>query len=591
VTHGAEFILIGGALLLAAIATSVVASRLRLPALLLFLALGMAVGSDGTGWIKFSDYELAGQVGTAALALILFDGGLSARTDELRQVMRTSLRLAVGGTIITAFVTGVVAATLFGSSLTDGLLLGSILAATDTAAVFGALRASSLRQRVASALEGEAGLNDPVAVLLVIGFMNWIQHPDYGVADMLILFAKQTVIGAGCGIVVGRVTANALEWVRLATAGLYPVTALGAAGVAFGSAQTLGGSGLLAVYLTGLLLASGSIRGQQTIASFHQALAWLAQITLFTTLGLLVSPGQVGSVAGDGILLALVLTFMARPIAVAMTTMRDRFSVEERVLLSWAGLRGAVPVVLATYPVIEGISGSSRFFDIVFFTVLLSTALQGPTFEPLARRLGLTSVEPPRPRPLAEYGTIRGLGAELVEYAVTPEDNIVGRRVAELGLPEDASLNVIVRGSRVVPPHDSTQIWAGDTLHVLVREEAAGIIPTLLRRWRDPLWTPAAPEPDAEPEALETRPWSSADGDPSDPEMVSGALVVDKLRARGDEPGALVLLENGRLAVTGPSVAVGNAGLVRRYAGVRRTVAESRAEQGWWREVIASLSR
>src|SRR3954454_2414840 len=214
-TSVAEFILIGGALLLAAIGTSLVASRLRLPALLLFLAIGMVVGSDGTGWIQFSDYRLAGEVGTAALALILFDGGLSARTDELRKVVRTSLRLSIGGTIITALVTGVVAATLFGGSLIKGLLLGSILAATDTAAVFGALRASSLRRRLAATLEGEAGLNDPVAVLLVLGFMNWIQRPDYGLPDMLGLFAKEATIGAGCGLLVGRLAAEGLQRLRL----------------------------------------------------------------------------------------------------------------------------------------------------------------------------------------------------------------------------------------------------------------------------------------------------------------------------------------------------------------------------------------
>src|SRR3954451_16916520 len=224
-TGGAEYILVAGALLLAAIGTSLVATRLRLPALLLFLAIGMAVGSDGAGWIEFSDYRLAGQVGTAALALILFDGGLNARTAELREVVRPSLRLAIGGTIITAIVTGLVAATLFGGSLTKGLLLGAILAATDTAAVFGVLRTSSLRRRVAATLEGEAGLNDPVAVLLVIGFMNWIQQPGYGVADMVVLFAKEATIGTGCGMLVGSLIGDGLERVRLPTAGLYPVAA------------------------------------------------------------------------------------------------------------------------------------------------------------------------------------------------------------------------------------------------------------------------------------------------------------------------------------------------------------------------------
>jgi cell volume regulation protein A len=583
--------LVAGALLLAAIATSLVAARLRLPALLLVLAVGMAVGSDGAGWIQFSDYHLAGQVGSAALALILFDGGLSANTSQLREVIGTSLRLAIGGTIITAILTGMVASLLFGLSTLEGMLLGSILAATDTAAIFGVLRTSSLRRRVAAALEGEAGLNDPVAILLVLGFMNWIERPDYTVVDMLALFGKQAFIGAGCGLLVGRVAAIGLQRVQLPTAGLYPVAAFATGALSFGLADTLSGSGFLAVYLAGVQLASRPIQAEQTIASFHQGLAWLAQIGLFLTLGLLVNPGQLGTVSGSAILLAIALAVFARPVAVALSTVAARFSGPERLLLSWAGLRGAVPVVLATFPVVHGIPGSTKFFDIVFFTVVISTAVQGTTFEPLARRLGLTSAQPPTPRPLAEYGTVRSLGAELLEFPVGAEDNVVGRRVADLELPEGASLNVIVRGKSVVPPHESTQIWAGDVLHLLVREELAGEIPQMLRRWRNPVWAASAALAADDAEGLVTRPWTATDGAPSDPDVVEGALVVDILRTRSDQDGALVLLENGRHAVTGASLATGSAGLVRRYAAGRLAVASGRAEQGWWREVVAALSR
>jgi potassium/hydrogen antiporter len=585
----AEAILVGGALLLAAIGTSLVASRLRLPALLLFLAIGMAVGSDGTGWLKFSDYEVAGQVGTTALALILFDGGLSANTAQLRDVLGTSVRLATLGTIITALVTGVIAAALFSLSLLEGLLLGSILAATDTAAVFGALRTSSLRRRVGATLEGEAGLNDPVAILLVIGFMEWLQRPDYGVVDMLGLFAKAGIIGAGCGLLTGAGAARVLQRVALPTAGLYPVATLASAAVAFGAAESLGGSGFLAVYLTGVQLARQPIQGEQTIASFHQGLAWLAQIALFLTLGLLVSPGHLDLIAANGILLALALVLVARPLAVIVSTAGARYTGAERVLVAWAGLRGAVPVVLATYPVIQGIPGSARFFDVVFFAVVISTLLQGTTFEPLARELGLTTVKPPLARPLAEFGTTRGLGAELVEYPVAPGDSIVGRKVADLGLPEAAAINVIVRDGAALPPHLSTQIWAGDTLHLLVREEAAGEIPALVERWRNSAWsTTAAGAPN---EGLLTRPWTAADGDASDPDVIEGALVVDVLRTRGDRAGALVRLENGRVAVTGASLAAGSARLVRNYAARRLVVSDERAEQGWWHEVAAALAR
>ena len=587
----ADFVLIAGALLIAAIGASVAAARLRVPVLLVFLAVGMAIGSDGTGWIKFDDYEVAGQIGTLALALILFDGGISARTEELREVIAPALRLAIGGTIITAFATGLVAAALFGLSLVEGLLLGSILASTDTAAVFGILRASSLRRRLASVLEGEAGFNDPVAVLLVIGFVSWLQQPDYGLPEMFGLFAREATVGAACGLLVGRLARAGLQGVRLPTPGLYPVASLATAGVAFGAAESLQGSGFLAVYLAGLSLAHRPIQAEQSIASFHQGLAWLAQIALFLTLGLLVAPSQLGSAAGDGLVLALTLAFVARPLAVRLVTLRDRFTHPERTLLSWAGLRGAVPVVLATFPVTAGVPGSTRFFNDVFFVVVVSTTLQGMTLEPLARRLGLTTSAPPLPRPLAEYGTRRALGAELIEYPVTEADSLVGRRVSEIGLPAEASLSLIVRNNEALPAHESTRIQAGDTLHFLVREEAAARIPAFLRDWRDATWTPPGIGDANEPAGLITRPWTAADGDPSDPELVNGVLVADVLRLRGDQGGALVQLENGSHAITGASLALGSAGLLRRYAARRVASAESLPEQRWWREVGTALSR
>jgi cell volume regulation protein A len=585
----AEVIVVAGALLAAAIAASVAAARLRLPILLVFVAVGMAVGSDGTGWIHFSDYRIAGQVGSFALALILFDGGLSARTRELKDVLAPALRLAIAGTIITAAVTGVVATTLFRLPALHGLLLGSILASTDTAAVFGILRTSSLRRRLAAVLEGEAGFNDPVAVLLVLGFISWIKEPGYGVAEMLGLFGREALIGAACGLLAGRVASEALQRVRLPTPGLYPVASLATAAVAYGSAESLRGSGFLAVYLAGLVLAHRPIQSAQAIASFHQGLAWLAQITLFLTLGLLVSPGQLGSAAGDALVLALTLAFIGRPLAVRLVTVPDRFTHGERTVLSWAGLRGAVPVVLATFPVVAGISGSTRFFNEVFFVVLVSTALQGTTLEPLARRLGVTTTEPPLPRPLADYGTRRGLGAELIEYPVTSADAIVGRRVGELGLPQQASLSLIVRDNEALPAHDSSQIRAGDTLHFLIREEAAGQIPEFLQRWRGTAWAPPGPAAPDEPAGLVTRPWNRADGNPSDPELVNGALVVDVVRLRSDSDGALVRLENGSHAVTGASLALGSAALLRRYAARRLADAETGPDRRWWREVVAAL--
>ena len=589
------FLLVAGVLLLGALGSAVVAERLRLPALLLFLFVGMALGSDGAGLLAFDNYELARQIGTVALALILFDGGLSSGLSRIRPVLGSAVRLAVGGTVITALVAGLVGAALLGLSPLKGLLLGSILASTDTAAVFGLIRGSALRPRLAATLEGEAGLNDPVAVLLVIGFVDWIQRPGYGVVDMLALLGKELFVGAVCGVLVGALAAEAIRRVRLPAPGLYPVASFSVAALSFGSAASLGGSGFLAIYLAGLILADAEIRGRQTIAIFHDGLAWVAQVALFLTLGLLVFPSRLDRAFASGFIVWLVLTLLARPLAVIASTAFDRFSTGERVVLGAAGLRGGVAVVLATVPVTSGISGSLDFFNIVFFAVVLSTLVQGPVFEPLARLLNLSVNVPPLPRPLADLGTIRGLGAEVLEYVVLPGDGIVGRLAGELALPKEATMTVIVRGDEAVPPRASTRIKAGDTLYFLARAEIESQVRGLFDRWRDPVWQPAEEEMSvAEPEPampLFTQPWGADDGDPSDPDLVAGSLVVDRLQIRDDTGGALVALEDGRYAVTGMSVAVGRAEVLARYARRRAAGAGTNAEHRWWTNVAAALPR
>jgi cell volume regulation protein A len=494
-----HLILIGGALLAAALGASVLAARVRVPGLLIVLAVGMAVGVDGAGWLPFSDYETARRLGTIALAVILFEGGLSAGIAEIRPVLGAALRLGMIGTAITALIAGLAAAFLFGVPLIYGFLLGSILASTDTAAVFGLLRGSPLKRRLGRTLEGEAGLNDPVAVLLVVGCIAWIRQPDFGAADMLILLVRQLGVGAMSGFVFGWGGAAVLRRLKLEPSGLYPVASTAVAALAFGAADSFGGSGFLAVYMAGLALGAKTMPGGRAMRIFHGGAAWLAQLTLFLVLGLLVNPGELGSVAGGSIVLAAVVVAVARPAAVMLVTVADSFSVNERLLLAWAGLRGAVPVVLATFPVIGGVQHASRFFDIAFFTVLLSTLVQGTTFEPLARRLGLIEA--------------KGAGRD-------------------------------------------------------ERTRAGGPIP--------PLFTGL---------------WAGRRDDPSDPLHVADVEVRRRLCTRGDLAGALVELVDGRLAVTGPTVAVGSQRQVERYAARRLDEAGDQAEARWWKAVLAALER
>jgi cell volume regulation protein A len=593
VTDG-QLLLAAGALLAGGLAASLLATRVRIPGLVLVLGVGMAIGSDGTGWIEFSDYEVARTVGIVALSLILFEGGLAAGFDEIRPVLGPAIALAVLGTLLTAVLTGLTAAWLFNLSTLEGLLLGSILASTDGAAVFAVLRGSTLRRRLARTLEGEAGLNDPVAVLLVLGFSEWILRPeDYGAANMALEFVLELGIGLVVGLAAGAGAVYGLKRVTLASAGLYPVTSIAVVALAYGAGDVLHGSGFLAVYIAGLVLGSARIPARRTITTFHDGLAWVAQLGMFLTLGLLVFPKQLGEVALEGTALALIAAALARPAAVIVSTAFARFELREQLVLGWAGLRGAVPVVLATFPVIDKVPDSARYFNIVFFAVLLSTVLQGSTFQGLARRLGVTTTEAAIPAPLIEPAAIRALGAEVIEFQVEPGHAAAGARVRELGLPRDALLNLVVRERQAIPPRGSMRVQAGDRLHVLVRQEAALEFGALLERWR------SGPIDRQERRAVRARgtaivfstgPWDPADGDPGRPQRVRGVEVAYQSRTRRDRPGAVVALVDGRWAFTGPVVAVGSPSQVQEAARRRLRTADDEADGAWWREVIGSLA-
>jgi potassium/hydrogen antiporter len=588
-----QLILVAGGLLAAGLLASLVAGRLRVPGLVLFLAMGMVIGSDVTGWIDFENYHQAQNIGIVALALILFEGGLTAGLPVIRPVLGPAISLATLGTLLTALVTGVAAHLLFDFSLLEGLLLGSVVCATDGAAIFSVLRGSSLKRRVARTLEGEAGINDPVAVLLVIGFDNWITKDDYGIGDMLVLFLQQLGIGLAVGVAVGWLAVQAFQRARLATSGLYPVASLATVALSFGGADALHGSGFLATYLAGLALGSASIPAKPTITAFHVGAAWVAQIAMFLTLGVLVFPSRLDEVWIEGTVLALVLVFVSRPLATFVATAPWSYSFADRVILGWAGLRGAVPVVLATFPVIAHVSVANTLFNIVFFAVLLSTLLQGWTFEPLAERLGVTSTEPAVPRPIVEIGTIRRLGADVIEHEVNDGDAAVGARVRELGLPRDAIVSLLVRDEQALLPRGSTRIEAGDRLHVLVRREVSDELPDLLDRWRDgPVGRPVRPPRrfTGTVPVYTARPWDDADGDPSHPDQILGRQVVEHLRTRRDVPGAMVVLDDGRYAVTGPLLMVGPPSQLQFQARRRLQLTDDDAARAWWQEVIGACA-
>lgn len=396
----AKLILVAGGLLVAGVAASVVAARVRVPALVLFLALGMAVGSDGLGWIDFANYSRMRLLGTLALVLILFEGGLATEFRALRPVLGSSVSLAAIGTLLTAVLAGLAASWLFDFSTAEGLLLGAILSPTDGAAVFSLLRGVRLPRRLALTLEGEAGLNDPIAVMLVLVMIEVIRSRGYGILDALWFLLHELAVGVGIGVVVGLLAVSALRRMGSAPPGIALVASFAAAAVTYGAAGALGGSGFLAVYLAALVLGSAALPSQDGLMPFHEGLGAVAEIGMFFALGLLVFPSQLGSVLGSATLLALIVAFIARPLAAFTATVRSGFTNRERLLLAWAGLRGGVPVVLATLPVIERVPRSLEFFNLVFFAVLVSALIQGATVEPLAKRLGILKLAD-RPAPSA----------------------------------------------------------------------------------------------------------------------------------------------------------------------------------------------
>jgi len=591
--HDAELILVAGSLLAAGILGALLADRVRIPGLLLFLGLGMLAGSEGIGGIEFNDTELARTLGTIALVLILFEGGLTAGWSEIRPVLGTAASLATVGTAITAVAAGLAAHWIFELSVLEGMLIGAAVAATDSAAIFAVLRRSTLDKRLARSLEGESGMNDPVALLLVIGFIDWIQQPGYGFADMAGQLLLKLAIGAAIGLAIGRLSVAALNRVRLPTDGIYPVATIAIAALSFGLAEIAHGSGFLAVYLTALALGGSSIPARRTVTAFHEGVGWVAQIGLFVMLGLLVFPSNLDDVALEGLALSAVLILVARPLAAFAATLFSRLGLRERAMLGWAGLRGATPIWLATFPVVAGVGAGQELFSIVFFVVVTSTLVQGASFEPFANRLGLTTDEPALPRRLLESGRIRRMGGDVVAYRLPHGAAAAGHLVRELGLPREALVNVIVREGRAIPPRGSTELREGDELHVLVRGELRDEVEELTRQWHEgPVGVPAAPlmPPTGAPQVFTVRPADEIE-DASSPREIDGIAVIGVLRSRRDRASALVALADGRYALTAENVvAIGGRHNLAEWCERRAARAgDDPAERAWWQETIGAL--
>lgn len=389
--HFDEWLLVAAVLLLLSILAWKISGRLGIPALLLFLGIGMLAGSDGLGGIYFDNASLAQSVGVIALAFILFAGGLDTEWKVVRPALGGAIALSTAGVLLTALVVAGFAVLLFNVSFLEGLLLGAIISATDAAAVFSVLGARNLNlsKKLMPLLELESGSNDPMAVFLTIGITNLLADPHESVFSVLLLFVQQMGIGAALGLLLGLGAIYIIGRLHLEEAALYPVLTVALVLLTYGLTATLGGSGFLAVYLVGILLGNSTVQRVNRLSGFHDSLAWLTQIAMFLILGLLVFPSELPAVFVSGLLITGVVIFIARPVSVLITLLPVKMSIQEKLFVSWVGLRGAVPIVLATFPLLAGVSNASLLFNLVFFVVFVSVLLQGTTVPFVAKWLGV----------------------------------------------------------------------------------------------------------------------------------------------------------------------------------------------------------
>jgi cell volume regulation protein A len=489
-----QILISASALLLFSLFASKLSARLGIPSLLIFLVVGMLAGSDGPGGIHFADYWSAQFLGIIALALILFAGGLVTRWEAVRPVLLPGLALSTAGVLLTAVLVGWFASAVFGFTLIEGLLLGAIVSSTDAAAVFSIMRSRnvSLREPLQPLLELESGSNDPMAVFLTVGLIQVLTEPGGSMIELVPLFVQQMLLGGAIGYGMGRAMVLTINHARLEYSGLYPALTLSLVTLVYGVTSTLGGNGFLAVYIAGIVLGGSNFIHKNSLVRFHDGLAWLMQIAMFLTLGLLAFPSKLVPIAGIALLVALFQVLIARPLAVFATLMPFRFTWREKTMVAWVGLRGAVPIVLATFPLLAGVHNAEMIFNVVFFAVLISVGLQGTSIPSMAKLLRVQSPLPPRPDSPLAFEQIEGVDADLTEFIIPPKAAVVGKPIVQVGMPHGTLITLICRDDAFLIPSGATILRGGDVVLVLANTVQARAVAALLSRPREPHSAPPA---------------------------------------------------------------------------------------------------
>jgi potassium/hydrogen antiporter len=472
-----QFFVVASILLVFSILASKISARLGVPALLFFLGLGMLAGADGPGRIYFDDFRISQAVGSVALVFILFSGGLDTDWQYVRPVLGPGIALSTVGVLLAAVFAGAFAHFVLGLSLLQGILLGAIVSATDAAAVLGLLRSGvlRLRGRLAPLLEFESGSNDPMAVFLTLGAIQLLTQPGTSLGQIAVDFVVQMTLGASFGWGIGRGAVIVINRLRLNFDGLYTVFTVATVLAVYGLAELAGGNGFLAAYVAGIVMGNHNFVHKRSLLHFHDGLSWVMQIAMFLVLGLLVFPSQLPAVAGAALLFTAFMIVVARPLSILLALLPARLALRDKAFLSWAGLRGAAPIVLATFPALAGIPGAQGIFNLVFFVVIVSVLVQGTTARLAARLLGVEA--PPSPPVVVDEHAVE-LADEVREFVLPSTSSALGRSLVELNLPPGFLVVLVHRGADSFVPNGDSVLQAGDHLLVLAEpdlfEETAG---------------------------------------------------------------------------------------------------------------------
>lgn len=468
-----NILLIGSLLLLVSIIAGKTSYRFGVPTLILFLAVGMLSGSEGLGGIRFDDPQIAQFIGIVSLNFILFSGGLDTNWHQVKPVLWQGITLSTVGVLITAISLGTFVWLITDFSLVESLLLGSIVSSTDAAAVFSILRSKSLslKKNLRPTLELESGSNDPMAYVLTIAFLTLVVHQDMSIVSIIPLFLQQMVFGAILGYVCGRISKLIINRIKLDFEGLYPVLVIALMFLTFSATNFVRGNGFLAIYICAVYLGNQNLIHKRTILKVYDGLAWLMQIVLFLTLGLLVFPSHILPVVGVGLLVSVFLIIIARPLSVFLSLLPFRMPIRSRFYISWVGLRGAVPIVFATYPLLAGIDKADMIFNIVFFVSVSSVLLQGTTLGIVAKWLGVADKKKETTSSSSEVFKAEYPTASMQEIIIAPNAYAVNKTIAELSFPKSANIAMIHRDGNYLTPTGSTVLAANDILVVLSNNE------------------------------------------------------------------------------------------------------------------------